>query len=136
MKLVLAAVATLIIYVFFLRRRTGTTTSFLSGSFGSMDCYTLLQRGVPARGILLQVGSQRSAQGSASRGFYEVRTVSIDVEVAGKPPYACSCSLAIPANLRPIVLPGATLELRVDPRSSNNIAVFGPGAALAAADFP
>lgn len=130
MKLVLFGVVALVLYFVF-RKRSGPGTSLLSGP---ADCYSLLRYGVPARGILLSVGSQRSAKGNVSQGFYEVRSVSIDVEIPGSAPYQCACSLFIPANLRPLVLPGATLELRVDPRSRQNVAVFGPGVGLAA-DF-
>jgi len=128
MKIILLFVGSLVLYFLFRKRPAGTGTSWLSGP---MDCYALLQKGTPARGILLKVGSQRSARGNATQGYYEVRTVSIDVEIAGQAPYECTCSLSIPANLRPLVLPGATLELRVDPGSSQNIAVFGPGVGIA-----
>jgi hypothetical protein len=105
------------------------------GSGSAMDFYTLLQRGIPARGILLRVGSQASAQGTAGQGFYEVRAVQIDVEVPGSAPYQCDCSLYVPANLRRLVLPGATVELRVDPSLRQNIVLFGPGVGLSAAGF-
>ena len=100
-----------------------------------MDCYTLLQGGLPARGILLRVGTQFSAQGTANPGFYEVRPVSLDVEIPGNAPYQCDCALYVPANLRRLVLPGATVELRVDPNAPKNIALFGPGVGLSAAGF-
>lgn len=100
---------------------------------GGYDCYSLLKNGTPARGILLKVGTQRSAQGTASAGYYEVIAVRIDVEPVGKSPYECDCQLYVPANLRRLVLPGATLELRVDPGSRTNIALFGPGVGLPAA---
>jgi hypothetical protein len=102
---------------------------------GPMDVYTLLQGGIPARGILLRVGSQLSAQGTAQQGFYEVRAVQIDVQVAGNAPYQCDCSLYVPANMRRLVLPGATVELRVDPNGPGNIALFGPGVGLSAVGF-
>jgi hypothetical protein len=99
-----------------------------------LTCASLLQGGVPARGILLKVGTQRNARGTANPGFYEVRAVTIDVELPGQAPYQCDCTLYVPANLRRLVLPGATLELRVDPRAPrSNIALFGPGVGLSAA---
>ena len=119
----------LIVAVLFIRwvvRRSGP--GLLAGS---MDLATLLQQGVPASGILIKVGTQRTLWGSASTGYYEVRSVSIAVEVEGKPPYQCDCSLYVPANLRRLILPGATIELRVNPRSPQNIAVFGPAVGVA-----
>jgi hypothetical protein len=101
-----------------------------------LTCSSLLQGGVPARGILLKVGTQRNAKGTAVPGFYEVRAVTIDVEVPGQAPYQCDCTLYVPANLRRLVLPGATLELRLDPRAPrSNIALFGPGVGLSAASL-
>lgn len=97
---------------------------------GGYDVYSLLQGGTRARGILLKVGTQRSAQGDVTRGYYELISVRIDVERDGEQPYECDCQLAVPANMRSLVLPGATVELRVDPSSKTNIALFGPGVGL------
>lgn len=99
------------------------------------DLTSLLNRGTPARGILLSVGTKRSCQGNASQGYYEVRTVRIDIEVPGKSPYEVDCTLMVPANLRRLVLPGATIELRVDPLLRTSAAVFGPGVGMSAAGF-
>ena len=99
------------------------------------DFYTLLQRGTPARGILLKVNSQRNARGTLTQGYYELRSVTIDVEIPGQSPYQVDCMISVPANLCRLILPGATLELRVDTSVQNSVAVFGPGVALSSAGY-
>jgi hypothetical protein len=91
---------------------------------GSYD--SLVSSGIPARGILLQVASTGMKVGSVSRRF-ELRQVYIDVEIPGKPPYETSARVVIPLNLVRDVLPGATVELRVDPKNPSKIAIIGPG---------
>jgi hypothetical protein len=113
---------------------TGTPSLGGSGS-STLDFYGLLQSGVQARGILLKVSSQRSARGTASQGFYEVRNVSLDIELPGQKPYQVDCPVSIPVNLCADILPGATLELRVDPQNPRNVAVFGPGVGLPSQGF-
>ena len=89
----------------------------------------LVQRGVAARGILLQVASTGSRVGLPPRAVH-ARQVTVDVEIPGREPYVVQTRALIPMNLVRDVLPGATLELRVDPRSSRTIAIVGPGAAF------
>jgi hypothetical protein len=91
---------------------------------GSYD--SLVANGIPARGILLQVANTGTKVGSVSRRF-ELRQVYIDVEVPGKAPYETSSRVVIPLNLVRDVLPGATVELRVDPKDPSKIAIIGPG---------
>jgi len=93
----------------------------------------LLQNGIPARGILLSVAN--TPMGSVGIGMYKFqqRTVSIDIEVPGQPPYEAMVTALIPLNLVRDVLPGATVELRVDPRDPNNLAIIGPGVGFNAA---
>jgi hypothetical protein len=87
----------------------------------------LAANGTPARGIMLRVAATGRMQGTVARRF-QVRACTIDVEIAGKPPYTVQASPLIPLNLVRDVLPGATLELRVDPNDPSNIAIVGPGA--------
>ncbi len=94
------------------------------GATGRYD--TLLAKGIPARGILLQVSSTGTKIGSVSRRF-EMRGVTIDVEIPGQQPYETTATPVIPINLVRDVLPGATVELRVDPKNPSNIAIIGPG---------
>jgi hypothetical protein len=123
------------------RKRAGAFAAFggagnLSGSAATpwnapMSAVPLLQNGAVARGILLKVSAQRSAKGTQAAGLYEVRLVTIDVEIPGRAPYQTDCSIAVPARLCRLIVPGATLELRVNPNDRNAIAVFGPGVGLA-----
>ena len=94
------------------------------GASGSYDA--LVANGTPARGILLQVSSTGTKIGSVARRF-ELRSVTIDVEIPGKAPYEISATPVIPINLVRDVLPGATVELRVDPKNPSKMAIIGPG---------
>lgn len=93
----------------------------------------LVAQGVPARGILLAVAplGTRVPGGNRQRPF-ERRQMIVDVEVPGQPPYEINVSPQVPLNLARDLLPGATVELRVDRRNPNNIAIVGPGAFFAA----
>ena len=94
------------------------------GASGNYD--SLVARGVGARGILLQVASQGTKVGAVSRRF-ELRQVYVDVEIPGQQPYEINTSAVIPLNLVRDVLPGATVELRIDPKNPSKIAIIGPG---------
>jgi hypothetical protein len=62
---------------------------------------------------------------------FERRGVVIDVEIPGEPPYELTANPYIPKNLSRVVLPGATVELRVHPRDRSQIAIVGPGVGFA-----
>lgn len=88
---------------------------------------SLMRNGNAARGILLQVAPTGTMSGTVQRRF-QLRSVTIDVEIPGQQPYVVSCVPIIPLNLVRDVLPGATLEIRVDTSDPSNIAIVGPGA--------
>jgi hypothetical protein len=90
----------------------------------------LLKSGLPGRGILLQV-SPTATRVAGTRPSVR-RDVLIDVEVAGRAPFELRTSLYIPQALDRDVLPGATLDIRVDPKNPKKIAIVGPGAFIAA----
>ena len=97
------------------------------GAVGGYD--RLISSGTPARGILLSVTSYSNrVQGSTAQRRFVSRSVTIDVEVPGNPPYEVTTDLIIPSNLDRDILPGATVELRVDPRNPSRMAIVGPGA--------
>jgi hypothetical protein len=90
----------------------------------------LMKKGLPARGILLQVSSLATRVPNSTPRV-ERRQVTIDVEVPGQAPYVVSAQVLVLANLRNDVMPGATVELRVDPKNKKNIAIVGPGSGFA-----
>ena len=91
----------------------------------------LSQTGLPARGILLQVAQTASGLGGPALRRFQRRTVYIDIEVPGRAPYEVSASAWIPMNCVRDVLPGATVELRVDPKDPKKFVIIGPGVAFA-----
>jgi len=95
-------------------------------SVGGTGYDALVARGIPARGILLAVAPTGTKAGTQARRF-EIRQVRIDVEIPGQAPYETNATPMIPINLVRDVLPGATVELRVDPKNPSNMAIIGPG---------
>jgi hypothetical protein len=96
---------------------------------GSFD--SLMQNGIPARGILLQVAQTSSGMtGTIGRRFQQ-RSVRIDIEIPGRPPYELNAFAWIPMNCVRDVLPGATVELRVDPTNPQKFVIIGPGVGFA-----
>jgi hypothetical protein len=96
----------------------------------------LLQTGLVARGILLRVDiplTRWSAEGG--RQLYQRRQLRIDVELPGREPYEIDQMVQFPTNLSKLILPGATVELRVDPKNPKKVVVSGPGVALGASFF-
>jgi hypothetical protein len=100
------------------------------GSVSTFD--QLMNNGIPARGILLRVNSQPMNAGSSGMRRFVTRGVYIDIEIPGRAPYSVSASPIIPTNLDRDVVPGATVELRLDPKNPGRIAIVGPGAGFAA----
>ena len=102
---------------------------------GSGGYQGLVRKGTPARGILLWVDRTAVKQPAtgigANRVRYEKRSMTIDVEIPGKPPYEVTTSSFVPTNLSRDVLPGCTVELRVNPRNPQQIAIVGPGVGFA-----
>ncbi len=90
---------------------------------------TLQVTGVPARGVLLAVAPTGMKVTYGFRAFAQ-RQVTIDVEVPGRPPYVVSTTVNIPTNFLRDVLPGVTVELRVDPASPRNVAIVGPAVGM------
>ncbi len=97
----------------------------------------LLTNGLLARGLILQADSM-ATEGTLRGQRVEYRQLRLDVEIPGQPPYEALVRPAIPRICE--ALPGAALDLRVDPRDRNNISVVGPAGASgwigAAASIP
>ena len=138
-----AAFVVIAIFIFLTKALMGASNSVLSAQTFNRT----VANGIPARGILLQVsqiattlpGSQRpipSLRGTPQvlRRF-ESRFVTIDVEIPGQAPYEVQLATMIPSNMSRDILPGATVELRLDPKRPNIIAIVGPGSAFAVAQL-
>jgi hypothetical protein len=82
--------------------------------------------GVPAKGLVLQV-SQTGVGVFINGTRYERRGMVLDVEIPGRAPYQVSANPLIPKTFVRNVLPGTFVELRIDPRRADSIAVVGPG---------
>jgi hypothetical protein len=87
--------------------------------------------GIPARGILLQVAQTSSGLGGPIGRRFQRRSIRIDIEVPGHAPYEINAFAWIPMNCVRDVLPGATVELRVDPTNRQKFAIIGPGVGFA-----
>jgi hypothetical protein len=84
-----------------------------------------LENAVPARGILLSVaitGTRTRHRGQR----YEIRQCRVDVEPSGFAPYEVTANVYIPSTLVRDVLPGSTMEVRVDSGNLQNVLVIGP----------
>lgn len=93
----------------------------------------LVRGGIAGRGILLQVSPQPLRTLGRPGQRFQQRRVLIDVELPGKPPYVIEAAPYIPSNLVRDVLPGATVELRVQRGQPGKIAIVGPGVGFAGA---
>ena len=96
-----------------------------SGSLGSPSA--IAQRGIPARGILLQVSSVPGRTVGIAPWRFQPRSVVMDIEIPGRPPYQAAVTPFVPTHLVRDVLPGATVELRMNPKNPLQIVIVGPG---------
>ena len=130
----IVAIVAVFVLIAVIRAASGKTTLGTGTTRSGTRAYDrLLASGTPARGILLQVdaialpvvGSRFAAVPMQRRQCY------LDVEIPGQPPYEVQAQVMVPLRLADDVLPGATVELRVDPGDRNNIIIVGPGAGFA-----
>ncbi len=114
-------VVVLVLWVIIKAAGSGNASSTASG-YNAISA-----KGISGRGILLAVSNM--SIGSVGTGLFKMqqRSVTIDIELPGQAPYQATVIALIPMNLVRDVLPGATVEIRVDPRDSTNIAIIGPG---------
>lgn len=92
----------------------------------------IVHTGIAARGVLLSVNPFPARAPRSGRRRFQVRTADIDIEIPGRQPYEIQARLIVPSRMVEDVLPGATLEIRIDRWNSRDIAVIGPGAGIAA----
>lgn len=119
-----------VFFVFFLVVFVGVISAAQGGS-PAAQFDRLSQTGVPARGILLQVAQTSSGMGGPMGRRFQRRSVRIDIEIPGQNPYELNALAWIPMNCVRDVLPGATVELRVDPTNPQKFVIIGPGVGFA-----
>jgi hypothetical protein len=85
-----------------------------------------VKRRVLARGLILRA-SASSAETTYRGQRFELRDLTLDVEVPGQAPYEISVTARVPRIVE--ALPGATLDLSLDPASPNDLEILGPAGA-------
>jgi hypothetical protein len=110
----------LAIFAFFVLR------ALLGGSVGGVRTYDRLASG-GLRGRALVLASSQIATGVTAVGRrFQRRTMTLDVELRGAGTFVVNGAFLVPRGLvEPI--PGCSLEVAVDPKNRQNIAVLGPG---------
>jgi hypothetical protein len=81
--------------------------------------------GLPARGLVLTCNRVSSAVTVNGRRF-EQRSMTLDVEIPGRPPFVATGTFLVPRGIVEAV-PGSSLELVVHPTDMTRITVLGPG---------
>jgi len=82
-------------------------------------------QGLQARGLVLTCNRVSSAVTVNGRRF-EQRSMTLDVEIPGRPPFVTSGTFLVPRGIVETI-PGSSLELAVHPTNMNQITVLGPG---------
>lgn len=120
--------------------------SKLAANAAANDFDRVRQSGKPALGIILRIealgttttGTPTRFSGMTASGSWtwlsksvHRRNARIDVEIPGQPPYEVTTGLLMPLNMSSDVLPGSSVELRIDPKDPKKIIVVGPGSGFA-----
>jgi hypothetical protein len=99
------------------------STNLLLGSTSVMD--SISPQGVRARGLVLT--SNRVSSGVTVNGRrFERRSMTLDIEIPGRPPFVTSGSFLVPRGIVE-ALPGSSLELSIHATDMSQITVLGPG---------
>ena len=97
-----------------------------AASGSSQGILSLETKGRAARGLVLACDRVSTGRTINGRRF-EVFDMTLDVELySGGEPYTCTGSYLVPRGQVETV-PGASLELMVDPKNKNQLLVIGPG---------
>jgi hypothetical protein len=83
-------------------------------------------RKILARGLILQADAS-STETTVRGQRFELRTLTLDVEVPGQAPFEIRVTPRIPRIVE--ALPGATLDLSLDPSNPNELEILGPAGA-------
>jgi hypothetical protein len=120
--------------------------SKLSASSTTNQFNKLQQAGTPALGIILKIDaigttirgsstyfSAQTASGGQTlvRNDMHQKNATVDVEIPGQAPYVVTGPLLMPNNMSGDILPGSSVELRVDPSNRSKLVIVGPGSGFA-----
>jgi len=86
---------------------------------------SLARKGLRARGLVLTCNQMSTGVTINGRRF-ERRTMMLDVEIPGRPPFLTNGVFLVPRGIVEAT-PGSSLELAVHPTKMSQIAVLGPG---------
>ena len=111
----------LLFFVIWLVVRTSSGNLLLSVS--AIDA--LARKGLRGRGLVISCNQMSTGVTLGGRRF-ERRTMTLDVEVPGRPPFVANGIFLVPRGIVEAT-PGSSLEVAVDPRNATRIAVLGPG---------
>jgi hypothetical protein len=97
-----------------------------SGNSKALQNQTALEaNGVRGRALVLSSDMLTSSV-TINAQLYERRTMTLDIEIPGRAPYTTTGQFLIARGLVEPV-PGASLDVAVDPKDQNQVAVLGPG---------
>ena len=82
-------------------------------------------KGLRARGLVLSC-NQLSTGVTINGRRFEKRTMTLDIEIPGREPYVRAGDFLVPRGVVETI-PGASLDLAVDPGDPSQILVLGPG---------
>ena len=112
-----------VVFVFFVFFMIKQASKNLLTSTAAID--RLARRGIRGRGLVLSAFQMSNSVTLGGRRF-ERKQMTLDVEVPGRAPYVVSGQFLIPRG-QVEAIPGASLEVAVDPSNPSQVAVLGPG---------
>lgn len=101
----------------------------LSGRSRAQQAATLSTNGVLGRALILQAAATVSGRATVGGQRFEMRNLILDIELPGQAPYEISVTPMIPRIVE--ALPGASVDVRVDPKSPNDVLIVGPAGSSA-----
>jgi hypothetical protein len=125
--LIVGSILVVVVFAVVLTKIIRAISAAASGNpFGGTSATGLYTpQGLRARALVLM--SNRVSSGVTVNGRrFEQRSMTLDVEIPGRPPFVASGTFLVPRGIVE-ALPGSSLELDVHPTNMNRITVLGPG---------
>jgi hypothetical protein len=101
----------------------------LSGRSQAQQATALSTNGILGRGLILQAAATPSGRATIGGQRFEMRNLILDIELPGMAPYEVSVTPMIPRIVE--ALPGASVDVRVDPKNLQQVLVVGPAGSSA-----